>query len=92
MPQWSWPDARKMREARGARDARLAVRPDRTTGRRRGMGRQDLLAARARSRTLIDRLREWLKENRKAIAAALLALIVLALLAASPGCCAKCGR
>lgn len=83
MPQWSWPDARKMREA-----ARRQGMPGWQSGLIEQLADAEEWVGRTCSplmreiEDLIDRLREWLKENRKAIAAALLALIVLALLAA----------
>jgi hypothetical protein len=83
MPQWSWPDAQKMREA-----ARRPGMPGWQSGLIEQLADAEEWIGKTCSplmrelHDLIDRLREWVKENRKAIAVALLALIALALLAA----------
>lgn len=83
MPQWSWPDAQKMREA-----ARRPGMPGWQSGLIEQLADAEEWVGKTCSPLkrliddLIDRLREWMKENRKAIAVALLALIALALLAA----------
>ena len=83
MPQWGWPGSDAMRQA--------ARRPG-MPGWQSGLIEQLADAGEWIGKTcspikrdiedLIDRLLEWLKENRKAIAASLFALIALALLAA----------
>ncbi len=83
MPQWSWPDAQKMREA-----ARRPGMPGWQSGLIEHLADAEEWVGKTCSPLmrmiddLSDRLREWLKENRKAIGVALLALIALALLAA----------
>ncbi len=83
MPQWVWPDAQKMRAA--ARRPGMPGWPscliERLADAEEWVGKTCSPLKRAID-DLIDRLREWMKENRKAIAVALLALIALALLAA----------
>jgi hypothetical protein len=83
MPQWSWPDAQKMREA-----ARRPGMPGWQSGLIEHLADAEEWVGKTCSplmRAIDDlgeRLREWLKENRRAIGVALLALIALALLAA----------
>ncbi|NJD25319.1 MAG: DUF4129 domain-containing protein [Betaproteobacteria bacterium] len=83
MPQWGWPGSAAMREAAGRPGMpawqsglieQLADAGD-WVGKTCSPLKREI-------EDLIERLREWLKEHRKEIAAALLALIAVALLAA----------
>ena len=83
MPQWSWPDARKMREA-----ARRPGMPGWQSGLIGQLADAEEWVGKtcspllAEIRELLQKLAEWLREHRAAIADVLLALLALALLAA----------
>ena len=83
MPQWSWPDAQKMREAarRPGMPGLQSALIERLADAEEWVGKTCSPLKRLID-DLIDRLRDWMKENRKAIAVALFTLIALALLAA----------
>ena len=83
MPQWSWPDAQKMREA-----ARRPGMPGWQSGLIERLADAEEWVGKTCSplkdeiKELLKKLGEWLREHRAAIASTLLALLALALLAA----------
>ena len=83
MPQWSWPDAQKMREA-----ARRPGMPGWQSGLIERLADAEEWVGKTCSplkdeiEELLKKLAEWLREHRAAIAGALFALLALALLAA----------
>ena len=83
MPQWSWPDAQKMREA-----ARRPGMPGWQSGLIEQLADAEEWVGKTCSplkdeiRELLKKLAEWLREHRAAIVGALFALLALALLAA----------